>query len=181
MIAYDKGEKIVKIVRRHSLAFTLETLFLIIAAILPYVAYLKGFDATVISFFNISNNPFFLNAALYTLWLLLLWILFFIAWSDFWLDAWIITDGRIIDVEQYGIFRRRINYYRIDKIQKINIFDRTKLEKSMNYGTLLINLGEDSFKMEEIKEPENLQELILGEQKKILNRLKTTVTFEEGK
>lgn len=184
MITYDKDEKIVHIARRHKIAFTLETIFLLIAAILPYIAYKKGLTIPFIDLFAPpGENTIFLSLTFYILWLLFLWILFFIAWSDYYLDVWIITDGRVIDVEQTGIFRRRINAFRLDKITDMIITKNAFLAKFFNYGDIHVQLQGQSrkFIIAEVTEPEKIKEMISNEQKKTLERLKDTVQFEEGK
>jgi uncharacterized membrane protein YdbT with pleckstrin-like domain len=50
---------------------------------------------------------------------LLMWMRFFAAWSDHWLDAWIITDKRVVDVEQKGFFRRQVSSFPLDRIQDV--------------------------------------------------------------
>ncbi|HZS42979.1 MAG TPA: hypothetical protein VFA52_02045 [Candidatus Paceibacterota bacterium] len=181
MIQYDQGEKIKLVLKRYSLAFTLETLFLIIAAILPYIAYRSGLSLKVYDLFGVTKSPLFLNIGLYMLWLLFVWILFFIAWSDYYLDVWIITDGRVIDVEQYGMFRRRINYYRLDRVREVELIKTKGLAKVFNYGTLLVKMEGEQFIIEEVKEPEKIKDLILNERREILSRLNRNMEFEAGK
>lgn len=174
MITYDQDEKIISISRRHNLAFVLETIFLIIIAFLPYVAYRLQLTSWLINLFTGSQQEtFFLSLALYTLWVLFLWILFFIAWSDHYLDTWIITDGRIIDVEQMGVFRRKINTFRLDKVTNLQILDKHWLGKVFDYGDIEVLLEGDSnkFIITEITSPERVREIILNEQKNALERL----------
>lgn len=50
---------------------------------------------------------------------LVMWVRFFATWSDHWLDAWIITDKRIIDIEQKGFFSREVSSFPLDRIQDV--------------------------------------------------------------
>jgi hypothetical protein len=184
MITFDHGEKIKYVAKRHNAAFMLEVVFLIIAAIFPYFASLKGLTDWLINLFNPNlGNHFFLLLALYCLWLLFIWILFFIAWSDYYLDVWIITDGRVIDIEQTGVFRRKINSYRLDKITNVAVIPREYLGKIFNYGDVVVNLNTElkKFVISEVPEPEKIKQIILDEQRAVLERLQKTIQFEAGK
>src|SRR3989344_7930355 len=43
------------------------------------------------------------------IYLMIIMLLMFIFWIDYYLDMWIITSERIIDIEQSGLFRREIS------------------------------------------------------------------------
>ncbi len=184
MITYDKGEQIKYIARRHKVAFFIETIFLIIAALLPYLAYLHGLNFWLFDIFTPSvTNIFFLLLSLYGIWLTLLWVIFFIAWSDYYLDIWIITDGRVIDVKQKGVFHREINTFRLDKITDMILVEKNWLGKIFNYGDIHVTLAGQvhKFIIAEVPEPEKVKEQVINEQRASLERLKSTVQFEEGK
>ena len=184
MITYDVGEKIKYIARRHEVAFFLQTVFLIVAAVLPYMVYNHGLSGWIADIFSpTAANLFFLLLALYILWLLVLWMLFFVAWSDYYLDVWIVTDGRVIDVKQTGIFRREINTFRLDKITDLIIAEKTWLGRAFNYGDIHVTLSGQvhKFVIAEVPSPEYVKERIMEEQRASLERLKSTVQFDERK
>ena len=179
MIAYDKDEKTVHVARRHKLAFSLEIVFLIIAAILPYVFYTSPLFSRFFGIITISDSSFFLIMALYMLWIFFLWMLFFIAWSDYYLDLWIITDGRVIDVRQVSTFKREINSFRLDKITKLEVVRPKGLGKLINYGSLIVTTEGESggFVIEEVPNPSKVRDMIKKEQKNNLERFKGNVEF----
>ena len=177
MITYDQGEKIIHVARRHHLAFVLETIALFVAGLFPYFAYRIGELSFIDRYLErVGGNIFFLHLGLYSLWLLFLWVLFFIAWSDYYLDVWIITDGRVIDVEHKGIFKRKITAIRIDKIGGMTV-SRNWLGNFLNYGNLEIQLldEEGSLIVEETPDPEKIRDMIAEGQQEALNRLKRVV------
>jgi hypothetical protein len=65
---------------------------------------------------------------------LFLWMHFFGAWTDHWLDVWIITDLRIIDVEQIGFLRREVASFPLDKIQDITFRARGIIQHLFRFG-----------------------------------------------
>lgn len=72
----------------------------------------------------------------YAVWLLFLWVIFFIEWTDYYLDIWVITDKRIIDVEQIGFFNREVTSFYYAQIQDITVETRGFIETFFNFGTL---------------------------------------------
>src|SRR3989344_712138 len=101
MIDLDPNEKIILKVRKHKLAFVFETLFLSLFIILPPVLFWVSGNTAVI-----RGNDFALFTAIYSGILLIGWIIFFIIWTNYYLDVLIVTEKRIIHVEQKGFFNR---------------------------------------------------------------------------
>lgn len=142
MIKFEDGEKIIKIVRRHYLVILPMAITLMLAAIAPIVL-----GSILVSGF-IPVDPDITRAIIefsakwkvfgYSLWLLILWIIFFIEWTDYYLDIWIITDRRIIDVEQKGFFNREVTSFRYEQIQDITVETRGLIETFFKFATLHI-------------------------------------------
>ena len=180
MIPYDKDEQIKNITRRHPLAFFLETLALIVLALLPYLFYyVYVMYSPDTATFVMQNMYVFLYC--YAIWILGLWVLFALCWTDHYLDVWIITDGRIIDVEQYGLFRRRINTYRFDNIQDIVILNQNWHQKIFGYGSLQIITKGDSkkFLIGEVRHPQKVKDLIISLEKESLTKIQESVIILE--
>ena len=74
-----------------------------VLALLPYGLYLAlGKQINLVIPPSLTD----IVALVYLIWLIILWIGFFYIWTDYYLDRWIITDQRIIDIEQRGMFNR---------------------------------------------------------------------------
>jgi uncharacterized membrane protein YdbT with pleckstrin-like domain len=99
----------------------------------------------------------------YSLWLLVLWVIFFIEWTDYYLDFWIITNRRIIDVEQNGFFHREITSFRFEQIQDITVETRGLIETFFKFGTLQIQTAGHSrdIIIRDAHYPEDARSLIL--------------------
>lgn len=142
MVNFEEGEKIIKVVRRHYLVIVPIITTLMLIALAPLIFYLL----IVSDFVSLDQNikmiieDFFMKWKTfgYSLWLLLLWIIFFIEWTDYYLDLWVITDRRIIDVEQKGFFRREVTSFRYEQIQDITVETRGLIETLFKFGTLHI-------------------------------------------
>jgi len=71
-------------------------------------------------------------------WFTLLWGYFFIVWTNIYLDAWIVTDKRIIDIEQVSLFHRSVSDFRIEKIQNITVKEQGLLANIFGYGSIKV-------------------------------------------
>lgn len=134
IINLAQDEHIVLELRRHWFIFFLETIFLIIFVCMPFVfliflnngGTLENYP-TVIAWFKFASAT----------WFLFTWIAFFVLWTNFYLDVWIITNKRIIDVEQYALFRREIIEFRIENIQDVSVHVNGFIPTMLGYGDIL--------------------------------------------
>lgn len=141
MIQLFPDEKIVLEVRRHWFMFFLQTLYLAV-----FIAVPLGFWAALA-----YTNTFIVNPELLPIfnliaaaWLLMVWMVFFINWTNFYLDAWLITNKRIIDIEQYALFNREVGDFRIDNIQNITINVEGVIATLLNFGDVLVETAAEN-------------------------------------
>lgn len=177
MITLEEGEKIEKIVRRHYWVIMPMILTLLGAALAPWVFYIfvnSGFLALDQGLINAIEGIFLGQKVFaYSLWFLVLWVIFFIEWTDYYLDSWIITDKRIIDVEQKGFFHREITSFRYEQIQDITVETRGLIETFFKFGTLQIQTAGHSrdIVIKDAHCPEEARSLILKLSEKSKARL----------
>ena len=142
MIVFEEGEKVVKVVRRHYLVVVFMVLAAAFAALAPLIIYFLLFSRFVPlepSIKDVAENIISeWKAFAYSTWLLLVWVVFFVEWTDYYLDLWIITDKRIIDVEQKGFFHREVTSFRFEQIQDITVETKGFIETLLKFGTLHI-------------------------------------------
>ena len=119
---------------------------------------------------------------LYALWLLVLWISFFIQWTNYYLDVWYITEKRIIDVEQKGIFSRNVSSIRFDKIQDINVEVRGVVATFLNYGNVEVQTASEtsgSFIMKNASRPELIRQVVFSQHNKQSERAQSVHIIKE--
>jgi len=102
------------------------------------------------------------------IWLILLlyhglWIGLFIKLADYWLDAWIITNERIIDIEQKGLFKREVSEFKLDKIQDVTVDVHGVVQTLFGYGNVQIQTaGSDRiFVFKTVPDPQSIKNKIL--------------------
>lgn len=149
-------------VRRHWYVLFAETLGLFILAFVP-ILMIAVFDV-----FGLSTMPNFLPLALFVSgwWFLAIWIIFFIVWTDYYLDVWVITSKRIIDIEQRNLFSRSTSECRIEKIQDISVEVHGLLATFLHFGNVRVQTAGESenFILLNIPDPQAVKDIIFKEQ-----------------
>ena len=90
------------------------------------------------------------------------WVAFFKRWTDYFLDVLIITDKRVIDIEQRGFFHRDVATISLEKIQDISVNVSGVLATFLDFGTLKIQSAGEApeFVIRDIPEPNEIKSLI---------------------
>ncbi len=138
------GEKVISILRRHQIVLFWFALYLAVMISLPFFIY-DIFDFL----FGVSLNGTTFSIFLFVVGLHLLFtaILGFSVYIDYYLDVWIITDQRIISIEQKGLFNRVINEVRYERIQDITSVVPGLIATYFKYGDILIQTAAEKERM----------------------------------
>ena len=171
MIDFDPNEKIILKVRRHKLALIFESIFLITFIILPPVAYYL--ISVNISGYGMQSEgvPLSLFLFLYSVILLFSWVIFFKIWTDYYLDVLIVTDKRVIDIEQKGFFNRDVATLGLDKVQDIRVRVGGIMATFFDFGELTIQTAGESkeFVMQYVPGPNKVKAIIYDLHSKLTN------------
>ncbi|MBI2047508.1 MAG: PH domain-containing protein [Parcubacteria group bacterium] len=165
MISLAPDEHIVYTARKHPFVFFTETTFIFIFALAPLI-FLLGIEGYANSqvFSGIHFIPFMWF--LYTLWVSILWLIFAYIWTDYYLDVWIVTNKHLIDVNQQGLFNRKISTSRLDLIQDVTVEVPGILATMLKYGNIRMQTAgkEREFVLNSVAKPYVLKDTILKEQ-----------------
>lgn len=166
-----EGEQIVLLLRRHSFVFILTAFYFLLLALLPLGLRLL-LPGTF--FLNIQRTAwegvFFLAISAYYLFV---WLFFTFALVDYALDLWIVTDERIINIEQEGLFHRVISEQRLLRVQDITSEVRGLFPTFLNYGQVFVQTaGErERFVFEQVPRPDLVKKVILQAHEEALARV----------
>jgi uncharacterized membrane protein YdbT with pleckstrin-like domain len=159
----DPGEKIIHEVRRHWYVFLWHIAFSIMLIVLPVLVYLVGLGFLPPTLVSFVTDYFPLTLFIYAIWFLIIWVLLFLQWTNYYLDVWYITERRIIDIQQKGIFHREVSNLRFDKIQDITVEVRGVIATFLKFGDLRVQTAsEDSrdFVLKDATRPEEVRKII---------------------
>lgn len=115
------------------------------------------------NFLLLQGNSLALARFLLALYLLAIWQFLFKALTDYYLDTWFVTDHRILEIHQIGLFKRDISELRLFKIQDVNVKIEGMLPTFFNYGEVVVQTAGaiPEFKFEQVPEPQRVKDEIL--------------------
>ncbi len=101
-----------------------------------------------------------------------LWLFFAYTWVDYWLDLWIVTDERIINIEQVGLFNRVISEQRLLRVQDATSEVKGLFPTFLDYGYVYIQTaGErERFVFEQVPHPDLVKRLIVEAHEEAVRR-----------
>ena len=157
-----EGEKVIVVIRKHWLVFSLTVLAVGLGALLPLLLFAFLPAGTLRVFFGAgaASAGAFLSYA----WLLCLWVVLFVNWTTYYLDVWVVTNRRIVSIDQRSLFNRDMITARLEKIQDIEVEVSGMLPTLFGYGTLhILTAGQDpDFRIENAAHPYAAKEKILA-------------------
>lgn len=82
---------------------------------------------------------------------------------EYWLDVFIVTDKRILDIDQHGLFSRTVSELRLYRTQDVTAEVKGILHTLLDYGDVYVQTaGEmERFRFEEVPHPNHVAKLIL--------------------
>ncbi|MCK5590704.1 MAG: PH domain-containing protein [Candidatus Pacebacteria bacterium] len=175
MIRLAKDEKIISITRKHWFILIKETLFVFLLLLLPFFIALAGKILSIEYTFEISGSTITLFVIASSIFLLLIWMMFFMIWTDYYLDILILTNKHVIDVEQKGLFSRELSAFRLDKIQDVTAESNGMIQTFLSFGTIHIQTaGEDQdFIVRGIPKPFEVKHNMSKQQDLLMDQLRT--------
>ncbi|MDO8560910.1 MAG: PH domain-containing protein [bacterium] len=141
MITLAENERVLMIVRRHWFALARPTAFLFFLLIMPSLVF--GFaGATAEKFVQPELQP--VVNFIFSLYVLGILLYGFILWADYYLDVWIITSKRLIDIQQKGLFNRSVSELGMDKVQDVTIKINGFVQTMLKFGNLEVQTASQS-------------------------------------
>lgn len=163
-INFQSGERVFLKLRKHWIILLRDTIGTIIVGILPLIAVLAIAVVGIIPSTALAYTPIFVFVML--AWLLVIWMALVALWTDYYLDMWIVTDRRVISIDQMGLFRRRITSWTLDHVQEVSVETSNILETLLNYGTIQIETAgpdDEHATVEGIPHPEKIRAAIIDQ------------------
>lgn len=138
MIQLHPNEKIILIVRKHWVVLLEHTAMAVLLAavslvLFPFARSLLASYAPLgadVEMWHVVISFFFV------IYLMSLFAALFFALMDYYLDMWIITDKRIIDIEQRGLFSRETAEVPVSNVQDVTLDVHGILRTIFKFGTI---------------------------------------------
>lgn len=157
-----QNEEVFFVLRRHWFTFVSTiVLFLFLIAIPFIVFYGATWLFPEMAWSEITAYPIvILIGSLYCLFTLLF---FYIRFIDYYLDLWIVTNERIIDIAQNGLFSRMITEFELGRIQDVTTDVHGVISTVLHFGDLTVTTASstNSIIFHQIPEPDKVREELI--------------------
>ncbi len=125
-------EYLVSIMRKHW--------FILFLKIMPYkILFLMPFAVlALMPGTNMPDSTIAIIIFFSALWMLVLLMIIFTVWTNYFLDIWIVTNQRIMDIEQRALFNREVKTLRMETVQDVQTDKVGLFQEFLNFGTLRV-------------------------------------------
>lgn len=169
---HEPDEKIVMVLHRHWFIFVRSISILLVVGAAPMVVFALWSQIThwQLAAGSLGATLLVIGGGLFYLFL---WILMYSYWLDYYLDVFIITDKRIVDIEQSGLFGRTVSEERLYRIQDVTSDTQGIIATTLRYGNVYVQTAGKTqrFIFEHVPHPEVVARKILELTDKIDDRL----------
>lgn len=95
--------------------------------------------------------------------ILIVWLYAFLVWIDYFFDVWIITNERVINIEQKGLFVRAVSELKFSRIQDVTSEVSGMIPTILNFGDVKVQTAseEDYFLFRRVPDPYHVKDLIM--------------------
>lgn len=153
-------EQVMLFLRRHWFVLAAKYAFMFLLALIPIVAYFL-FDNAFAGFISneIAKAIVILMASIYYL---VIWVTVFTVFIDYYLDIWIVTTHRIIDIEQKGLFNHQVAEQSLEMVQDVSSRVKGVIPTLFDYGFVLVQSAAAKvlFEFKQIPEPAAVAQVI---------------------
>lgn len=159
MLTLYQDEHILMVIRKHWFVM-LESLLILLFLLIGGIIILSFLPSLLPEMPPAALRP--LIGFLMSMYALLVLALLFLSWMDYHLDMWVITDKRIIDIEQRGLFHREMSDIPYERIQDITVNMKGPIQTFFRFGTIRIQTaGQREFAIANIPHLEELRDTLL--------------------
>lgn len=153
-------EEILLYLHRHWIIFAGHLVVLGVLILIPIVIFVIGPSLLPIAFEPPWSGLILLVALLY---IMFVWLYFFVAWVDYYLDSWIVTNRRVLNIEQIGLFRRVISVQSLGNVQDVTSEKIGALRTFLDFGNVEVQTAGEAprFLFEDVKDPDRVRNIIL--------------------
>lgn len=130
------GERVVLVLRRFwftALGIIFVSVLLLLVPIAVYYL-LATFSPQLLA--NPIITPIIASVAV--IYYLAVWLFAFTDFVDYYLDTWVVTTGRILNIEQQGLFKRVSSELNLSSIQDVTAEIKGPLQTFFKYGNVYV-------------------------------------------
>ena len=155
-----ENEQVEKVIHRHWFNILAHLVTVLILAL-----FLIGSLTTLPAYFPDmlgAHNPAFF-AFIETTLFIFLWLYGFLVWIDYFFDVWIITNERIVNIEQRGLFTRDISELQFESVQDVTASVSGLIPTMLNFGDVSVQTAaeKERFIFRQVPDPFAVKDIIM--------------------
>lgn len=160
MIKLEENENIIKVFRKHWFSIVTEFFIVILMVSVPLMLF---FLLDNLLIFDLTSRNLYVLIFLYILYIIFVWIITAIMWINYYLDIWILTDKRLVNVEQKNLFSREVSSLRLDRIQDVTVEVSGLINTILKIGNIHVQTAsaEQEFYIDSAGNPEEVKHLVM--------------------
>lgn len=159
---FKPDEKVLVVARHHWFVFIRDVIGLLLLFFVPF------FAIPILGIFVTAGTPtvqipsgfgFFFAS----FWALIIWQMLFARWTDYYYDVWIITNWRIIDIDQRGFFHRNVaTLLNLDHIEDVTTDVNSIIGTLLNFGHIQVQTAaaKREFVFKEAAHPRKIEKIV---------------------
>lgn len=180
----QSDERVFLFLRRHWISFVPPFLIVLLMVVIPIVmSTFFGFlnfsvEGIIAEFFKSLGNAYAVIRAKQTIVFMYSSYYFFVAsyflvlWLDYYFDITIVTNERIIDIQQAGLFSRSVSELYLMQLQDISGKQKGLLQNLFNFGDVIIQTAgkKENFIIDHVAHSYQVSRKIMDLQEALMER-----------
>lgn len=160
----DEKEEVALVLRKHPfvlLGMAIKGFLMLFIPPILYLAFLF-FSPESLEFSEGSLMPYLAVLGI-SLYYLFLWLFLFVYWLEFYLDVWVVTNERVINVDQRRLFSRRVSEVRLVQVQDVTTEVEGMFHTFFKFGDIDLQTAAEQgkFTFKNIPNPDSVREIIV--------------------
>ena len=167
MIPLHEGEQILAVRRKSWFIFASTSATAGMLMLVPVILGLVLSAPKLGVLYGARLSLFVLGAAIFE-WMFWIWL--FISLINYYFDVFVVTNERIIHIEQKGLFHRSTSELRLSRVQDVQVEHHGFVPTLFHFGTLIVQSAAEraGFIFELMDRPEEVKELIMAAHRKAI-------------
>ena len=160
----EPGEEVVLETRKHWFIFLTELIPFVIIAMIPFVIpRLIQLMPQTASYTRYFHDGGLFGRAMLGIWLLITWTSAWGTFTRYFLNAWVLTNQRIVNIKQLGYFNREVSSLFLSRVQDVTTQVTGVIPSLLGIGDIIVQSAgeEEEFSMRGIPQPERMRDRIL--------------------
>lgn len=152
-----ENENILVFTRRHWFILLSPIIGAMFASLIPLI--LVILSAKILVQYNLSG----VFTLCWIMYVMIIWFVLFYKLTMHALDTWIVTDKRVIDIIQIGLFRRKVSELHLESIQDISVNIHGIVQSYLNFGNVEIQTGATAqrFLFDQVPHPLKIKDAVM--------------------